>query len=117
MLTLGALLDGVELAADAGAAAADVAIGEVRDDSRLVQPGDLFVAVPGTAVDGKRFVDDAAARGAAVLVCEGDAPGFPGRVVSVRSARRALGMIAPIAFARRRRCGCSRSPAPTARPP
>jgi UDP-N-acetylmuramoyl-L-alanyl-D-glutamate--2,6-diaminopimelate ligase len=69
-------------------------VSEVRDDSRLVQPGDLFVAVPGAAVDGRRFIADAAARGAAVLVCEGDAPAFPGRVVSVVSARRALGIIA-----------------------
>ena len=38
---------------------------EVRDDSRLVQPGDLFVvAVPGTKIDARQFVPDVyAARG------------------------------------------------------
>ncbi len=62
---------------------ASLAVTEVRDDSRLVQPGDLFVAVPGTAADGRQFVADAAARGAAALVVqEGGAeppPEFPGR--------------------------------------
>jgi len=93
VLTLGQLLEGIEpIAGDAGASA--IPINEVRDDSRQVVPGDLFVAVPGAAVDGKKFIEDAAVRGAAVLVCEGGAPGFPGRVVSVPSARRALGIIA-----------------------
>ena len=38
-----------------------IASSEVRDDSRQVEPGDLFVAVPGTEVDGRRFVADAVA--------------------------------------------------------
>ena len=33
-------------------------------DSRLVKPGGLFVAVPGTHTDGRRFLADAAQRGA-----------------------------------------------------
>ena len=33
-------------------------------DSRKVQPGDLFVAINGTAVDGKSFVDSALKKGA-----------------------------------------------------
>ena len=45
-------------------------IGEVRDDSRLVQSGDLFVAVPGTAMDGREFLADAGRRGAGALVIE-----------------------------------------------
>ena len=45
------------------ATAADVVTG-VRVDSRLVSPGDLFVAVAG----GERFVADARARGASTLV-------------------------------------------------
>jgi UDP-N-acetylmuramyl-tripeptide synthetase len=98
-LRLGALMQGVPgLAHGAADAAGDVAIHDVRDDSRLVGPGDLFVAVPGAAADGKRFIDEAAARGAAALVCEGTAPGFPGPVVAVASARRALGVIAANRF-------------------
>ena len=37
-------------------------------DSREVQPGSLFVALPGERSDGHRYVDDAAARGAAAVL-------------------------------------------------
>jgi len=100
--TLGELLRGVEGVRpardrDAGFAAAPV--NEVRDDSRRVEAGDLFVAVPGAAADGRRFVADAAARGAVALVTEGDAPAnFPGVAVLVANARRALGVIAANRF-------------------
>jgi UDP-N-acetylmuramoyl-L-alanyl-D-glutamate--2,6-diaminopimelate ligase len=53
--------------------------------------------VPGTVVDGRRFLGDAVGRGAGVLVVEGEAPAeltFSGPVVVVASARRALGVIA-----------------------
>ncbi|MBK8975350.1 MAG: UDP-N-acetylmuramoyl-L-alanyl-D-glutamate--2,6-diaminopimelate ligase [Planctomycetes bacterium] len=39
-------------------------------DSREVRPGYAFFAVPGTLDDGARYVDDALARGAAVVVSE-----------------------------------------------
>ncbi|HVV49485.1 MAG TPA: Mur ligase domain-containing protein, partial [Polyangia bacterium] len=71
MTSLGALLRGVDGARSATAEFAALSIAEVRDDSRAVAPGDLFVAVPGTAADGRRFVADAAARGAVALVVEG----------------------------------------------
>jgi UDP-N-acetylmuramoyl-L-alanyl-D-glutamate--2,6-diaminopimelate ligase len=40
----------------------------VQDDSRLVQPGNLFVARPGTKADGAKFIADAKARGAAAVI-------------------------------------------------
>jgi len=96
---LGALLRGVDGASVAGGASpAGVPVADVRDDSRAVRAGDLFVAVPGTAADGRRFVADAVARGATVLVTEPPAPGFAGVVVTVPSARRALGVIAANRF-------------------
>ena len=107
-LTLGALLRGVDGARVHGgtgsplAAPPELPIAEVRDDSRLVGPGDLFVAVPGIKADGAKFVGDAAARGAAAIVVEGDAPpdlgAFPGVFVTVPRARRALGVIATNRF-------------------
>ena len=39
-------------------------------DSRLVQPGGMFVAVPGTHTDGRRFLQDAAHRGATIAIGE-----------------------------------------------
>lgn len=50
--------------------ASDPAIGAVRYDSRTVAPGDLFVAVPGTATDGHAHVAAAVAAGAAAVVVE-----------------------------------------------
>src|SRR2546421_7308695 len=61
MLRLGDLLEGVTGALLDGDPAAPVR--EVRDDSRLVGPGDLFVAVPGAKEDGGRFVEGAVRRG------------------------------------------------------
>ncbi|MGE5360538.1 MAG: Mur ligase family protein [Bacteroidales bacterium] len=67
----------------------------VTEDSREVQPGWLFVAVPGTRMDGHHFVGDAIARGAAALVLQHavEAPGHIPTLV-VPSARAALAELA-----------------------
>jgi len=64
-------------------------------DSRRVARGDAFVAVPGFKQDARRFVPDAVARGAALVVTEGE-PVADVRVpqVLVPSARRALAALA-----------------------
>jgi UDP-N-acetylmuramoyl-L-alanyl-D-glutamate--2,6-diaminopimelate ligase len=78
-------------------------IREVCDDSRRVGAGDLFVAVPGSKVDGAKFVDDAVAKGAIAIVSESAdlEPRLAGRaaLVVVPSARQALGIIAANRFA------------------
>ncbi len=38
-------------------------------DSRRVQPGDVFLALPGAHADGRDFIADALARGAAAVIC------------------------------------------------
>src|SRR5437867_1135629 len=48
----------------------DLEILGVRDDSRQVKVGDLFIARPGTKTDGARFVADAQANGAVAVVVE-----------------------------------------------
>lgn len=67
-------------------------------DSRAVQPGYLFAALPGLRSDGRAFIADAVARGAgAVLVPEGtDWPaGVPPRpMLTAADARRALAQLA-----------------------
>lgn len=66
----------------------------VTEDSRRVLPGELFVAVPGTSLDGHAFIGDAVTRGAAAVVVERSeaVPGVPH--IRVRSARRALAELA-----------------------
>jgi len=55
-----------EIAAATGGAASEAfEVTGVTFDSREVQSGDLFVAMPGTVYDGHRFVDGAFAAGAA----------------------------------------------------
>jgi len=52
----------------ARAAGADPDIVGITADSRRVQPGWLFAALPGTAADGGSFVADAVGRGAAAVL-------------------------------------------------
>ena len=68
---------------------------EVRSlcyDSRAVTPGALFVCLPGLHTDGHDFARQAAAAGAAVIVCERPVAGLPEDlpVVQVTHGRRAL---------------------------
>ena len=46
--------------------------GELRTDSRHVQPGDAFIAWPGYATDGRRFVGKALEAGAGACLVEAD---------------------------------------------
>src|SRR5438445_6819499 len=57
-------------AATGGTASAPFEVTGVTFDSREVQPGDLFVAMPGTVHDGHKFVDGAFAAGAAAIVSQ-----------------------------------------------
>ena len=52
----------------------DTPVTGITHDSRRVRPGDLFVALPGTRLDGAAYVEDAVAKGA-VAVCAGRAGG------------------------------------------
>ena len=46
---------------------AQVQVKDMKLDSRQVNPGDLFVALRGTEVDGVRFIDRAVERGAVAV--------------------------------------------------
>ena len=76
--------------------ATDIDITDIQFDSRQVKPGTLFVAQPGTVVDGHDFIDKAIDAGAAAVVCErtdtihkSDAT-----IIVVENASHALGLIA-----------------------
>jgi UDP-N-acetylmuramoyl-L-alanyl-D-glutamate--2,6-diaminopimelate ligase len=69
----------------------------VAHDSRLVEPGFAFVAIPGFRRDGTEFVPEALRRGAALVVAErGLPPGVP--AVVVPDARAALAAMARAVF-------------------
>jgi len=73
---------------------ADPEITGISEDSREIRPGWLFVAVPGTRLDGHDFVTDAARRGAAAVVAERPVPGTALPTTIVPSARAALAQLA-----------------------
>ena len=49
--------------------------GTLQTDSRLVQPGDGFIAWPGASTDARRFVDSALAGGASACLVESEGVG------------------------------------------
>ena len=51
----------------------DVEITGLTADSRAVKTGFLFAALPGTQVDGVKYIDDAIKAGAAAILCRPDA--------------------------------------------
>ncbi len=62
------LIDGIEGARLIGDG--DIDIRAVRDDSRKIGPGDVFVAVVGMRSDGHAFAADTIAKGAAAIVVD-----------------------------------------------
>ena len=48
----------------------DIPIAGITDDSRKVRKGDLFLAVVGDTIDGKKFIPEVAAMSAAAIVCD-----------------------------------------------
>jgi UDP-N-acetylmuramoyl-L-alanyl-D-glutamate--2,6-diaminopimelate ligase len=74
----------------------DIQIARVVFDSRLVQEGDIFVAVAGTHVNGADFVRDAVNKGASAIICQ-ELPNEPHASVTyiqVEDAALSLGITA-----------------------
>ena len=55
---------------------ADTMISGLQLDSRKVRPGDLFLALPGDVHDGRQFIEQAVANGAAAVAAEAPVAGF-----------------------------------------
>jgi len=81
-------------AATGGTASERFEVVGVTFDSREVQPGDLFVAMPGTIHDGHRFVDGAFAAGAAGAIVAHPVNGPHVLVDDTFAALRVLGRAA-----------------------
>ena len=79
-----------QLLALAGSAGSGV---RVCADSRGVAKGDIFVAVPGSQVDGHNFISQALARGAGYIVCEREIDCGRAERVIVQNSARAIGLL------------------------
>lgn len=62
------MIDGLDVGRVIGTL--DKQVGRPHFDSRDISSGDVFVAVPGTQVDGHKFIPAALKNGATVVVCE-----------------------------------------------
>ncbi len=93
MRTLGELLEGL-VDDERLSPLRDRAVSGVFDDSRHIEPGGLFVAIQGTRDDGRRYAQDAVARGAGAVIAEdaADLKGAP--VIRVADARATLARLA-----------------------
>ena len=81
----------------------DLDITGLTADSRAVQPGFLFAALPGTQSDGRSFIGDAVMRGAAAVLAppgtditseRTDARGVPVRLITDSNPRRRFALMA-----------------------
>ena len=73
----------------------------ITDDSRRVEPGGCFVAMPGLRQDARRFVPEAVRRGATLIVTEGaPLPDVAVAQVLVPSARESLARLADAYYGR-----------------
>jgi UDP-N-acetylmuramoyl-L-alanyl-D-glutamate--2,6-diaminopimelate ligase len=75
----------------------------VTADSRRVRPGWLFAALPGAKADGKCFVPQALAHGAAAILANEDLAGVAAPVVTVGDPRRAYALAAAAFYGRQPR--------------
>lgn len=73
----------------------DFEVTGITHDSRKVRDGDLFVALIGGSLDGRAFVGEARARGAAGVLSQGDPPaGYDGPWLRAADPRCAMGLLA-----------------------
>lgn len=77
------LLEGVEYC---GAIEDDCEVNDIKIDSRLVQDGDVFVAIKGSKFDGENFIEDAICNGAVAVLSENKCGDKVLQVNNVRSA-------------------------------
>ena len=79
-----------------------VAVTRLTADSRRVQPGDVFVAIPGAQVDGRDFIAQAVAKGAAAVLAEAGAAAARANapIVEVHGLAALSGDIAHLVYGR-----------------
>lgn len=92
-MKLEAILSEIRLKEPLSPSIAGVEISGLEFDSRRVDKGYLFFAFPGSRTDGRRFAEDARARGAAAIASESERPAdYDGIWIQVEHGRRALAL-------------------------
>lgn len=78
----------------------DIEIEGINIDSRLVEEGDLFVALKGTQVDGHNYIDKSIEKGAVAIVCESLPPVILNTIVyiQVSDTQKEIGDLATIFY-------------------
>jgi UDP-N-acetylmuramoyl-L-alanyl-D-glutamate--2,6-diaminopimelate ligase len=70
-------------------------VSQIHFDSRLIKPGDLFIAMGGTHVDGHQFIPKAIENGAKVIISErADVDGGGATLIRMSDTSAALGLLA-----------------------
>lgn len=92
-----ARLEAEGLLADAGNVGGVVVRG-ISDDSRRVEPGDLYCAIRGHVHDGHDFLKRAAGAGATAALVESPEPGLPIPQIRTTDSRRATSVAAHLVF-------------------
>lgn len=79
---------------------ANKTITDITADSRIVQPGSLFIALKGVHVDGHTFLSKAAEAGAAAALVEDVSSEIPEglTLLQVKDVREAMEIVAPFFF-------------------
>lgn len=72
----------------------EIFITGIAIDSRKVQPGDIFIAVPGGSADGHQFIPAAIEKGAVAIVGEQDLTSLTVPYIRVENTRRAVTYLA-----------------------
>src|SRR6185437_10494995 len=67
-------------------------------DSRLVQPGDLFFALTGTQLDGRKFIEEAIQKGAVAVLIDENHPAITWHnqipIISLPHLKSSIGALA-----------------------
>jgi UDP-N-acetylmuramoyl-L-alanyl-D-glutamate--2,6-diaminopimelate ligase len=78
----------------------DLAIGNIAHDSRMVNPGTLFVCLSGVKTDGHKYIIEAYKQGAVAVLVEREVEDIPQglTVINVADTREAMMAITPYFF-------------------
>jgi UDP-N-acetylmuramoyl-L-alanyl-D-glutamate--2,6-diaminopimelate ligase len=91
-------MEGADSTVQGQATPAEIEIRGLTADSRAVEPGWLFAALPGSRADGSSFIGDSLARGAAAILLPADAPApqlaRPVALIRDSNPRRRLALLA-----------------------